>query len=614
MKPATSEVSVYRFGAFELDVARFELRRDGSQVRLEKIPMEFLILLVVRNGELVTRQEIIQQLWGEGVFVDTDQGINTAVRKVRLALDSRTGDSDPIQTVVGKGYRFAWPVTTTEPSEPKLHSPGRTRPRRAAWVSLLLLLALVAAGTAWLARGRLFRPAIRSIAVLPLENFSGDPTEDYFVDGMTDAIITRLAQVQGVKVISRTSVMRFKGVHRDLTEIGRELHVDSVVEGSASRSGSQIRITAQLIDARTDRHLWASEFTRDSREVLQLQAEVAGQIARQVSAVLTESENTRQRREIDPQAFDSYLRARALAQRRTPAALNDAIAQFENALQISPQYADAYAGLADTYAALGYNSFVSPAESFTRAKAAAIHALELDPNSAEAHAALGYSLFYYDWNVNAAEEQFALALRANPNHAATHHWRSILQTSQGRFDEAQREIAKAKELDPLSNVIDSDVGFELYYAGQYDAAIRHLGSVISIAPNFPPAHLWLGRSYEQKKMFKESLLELETADKLVGDWAVTVAARGHAEGASGDLKAAHATLERLQAMSRTRFVTPYAMALVYAGINNKREALSWLQRARNERSHWLMWLRLDPRFDNLRSDPEFQKIVESIKP
>ncbi|HEX6881082.1 MAG TPA: tetratricopeptide repeat protein, partial [Terriglobales bacterium] len=517
MNPAASDIAVYRFRGFELDVARFELRRDGSQVRLEKIPMEFLILLVSRNGELITRQEIIQQLWGEGVFVDTDQGINTAVRKVRLALDYRSGDSDPIQTVVGKGYRFAWPVTTFEAEKPEPPSPGRTRPRRAIWISLVLLLALVAAGTTWLARGRLFRPPIRSIAVLPLENFSGNPSEDYFVDGMTDAIITRLAQVQGIKVISRTSVMRFKGVHRDLKAIGHELQVDSVVEGSASRSGSQIRITAQLIDARTDRHLWASEFTRDSREILQLQTEVAGQIARQVSAVLTEADGDRSQkvREIDPQALDSYLRARALAQRRTPAALGEAIAQFENALQISPEYADAYAGLADTYAALGYNSFVSPSESFPRAKAAAMRALELDPNSAEAHAALGYSLFYYDWNVNAAEEQFALALRANPNHATTHQWRSVLLTSQGRFDEAQREIAKAKELDPLSNVIDSDVGFELYYAGQYDAAIRHLENVIAVAPNFPPAHLWLGRTYEQKKMFKESVVELEMADKLV---------------------------------------------------------------------------------------------------
>jgi TolB-like protein/DNA-binding winged helix-turn-helix (wHTH) protein/Tfp pilus assembly protein PilF len=605
MEPVTDSRVIYRFGACELDAARFELRRQGESVRLEKNPLELLFLLLEARGELVTRQQILDRLWGPDVFVDVDQGINTAIRKIRRAI---AGDIDPIQTVVGKGYRFALPIEIVEREVVSTKAVGR--PKLVVPIAVIIAALVLVAVVAYLRT----RPAqIRSLAVLPFDNFSRDPQQDYFVDGMTDAIITRVAQRGDFKVISRTSVMHLKGTHRDLRDIARELQVDAVVEGSVLREGSRVRINAQFIDARTDRHLWAQLYDRDVVEILQLQDEVASKIADSIGSTLDSrraSQVSGQR--VDPAAYDSYLRARSLSQQRTPTSLAQSIELYQRALDAQPRYAEAWAGLADAYAALGYNSFVSPEESFPKAKSAALKALEFDPESAEAHAALGYSLFYYDWNIASAEKEFDSAIRANPNFALSYHWRSVVRTSQSQTDEAQRDIAMARTLDPLSLLVDTDIGFELYYSGRYDDAIRHLSAVGTVAPNFPPAHLWLGRAYEQKKMYPQAIAELTRANQLVPDWSVTIAALAHAKAVAGDSSGARTDLRHLEALSRLRFVTPYAMALVYAGLRDNDTAFHWLDRAYSERSHWLMWLRIDPRFENLHQDARFQALVDKI--
>ncbi len=608
MQPGTQSRPTYRFGSCELDAARFELRREGRPVSLEKNPMELLLLLVEARGELVTRQQILDRLWGPNVFVDVDQGINTAIRKIRRAIDSPT---DPIQTVIGKGYRLSTPVEILTPATATATQTSSVA-RKKFWPAALITVALlVVAAVATFAYLRTRTAPIRSIAVLPFDNFSKDAAQDYFVDGVTDAIITRVAQLGNCRVISRTSVMRLKGTKRNLRDIARELQVDAVVEGSVQRDGSRIRINAQFIDARTDRHLWAELYDRDAAEVLQLQDEVAKKIAGSVGQSIAAPARQAPER-LDPAAYDSYLRARGLAQQRTPSSLAQSIELYQRSLDVQPRYAEAWAGLADAYAALGYSSFIAPDESFPRAKSAALKALEFDPSSAEAHAALGYVVFYYDWNFAAAEKEFEAAIRANPNFAVSYHWRSVLLTSQSRYDEAQREIARARNLDPLSLPIDTDIGFELYYAARYDEAVRHLNGVLATAPNFPPAYLWLGRAYEQKKMYPESVSALERADHLIPDWSVSIAALGHARATAGDAEGARRELARLDRLSKTRFVTPYAVAVIYSGLNDQKNALLWLQRARRERSHWLVWLRTDPRFANLRTNPEFQALVATI--
>jgi TolB-like protein/DNA-binding winged helix-turn-helix (wHTH) protein/Tfp pilus assembly protein PilF len=599
----------YRFGIFELDTRRFEFRREGVPIKLEKLPMELLILLVERRGELVSRQEIVERLWGDNVYVDAENGINTAVRKIRVAMgDSIDHAGDPIQTVVGKGYRISLPVV-------EVAADSKERRRSSRLIALFVMMGLLAiVGVAIYSQSHAQAP-ITSIAVLPLDNFSADPKQDYFADGITDAIITRVAQSGGFKVISRSSVMRFKGRQTlDLRKIARELNVDAVVEGSVIRDKSRVRITAQLIDARTDRHLWAEQYDRESSEILQLQDEIARRIARSVQATIgsTKPPQVAQQHEVNPEAYDDYLRARAFSQQRTPASLAQAIDLYQLALNLEPRFAEAYAGMADAYAALGYNSFVSPQESFPKSKAAALKALEFDPASAEAHAALGYALFYYDWNTSAAQKEFDEALKTNPNHAVTHHWRSVLLTSQSRYDEAQREIALARTLDPLSLPIDADVGFELYYAGRYEDAIQHLTSLTTASPNFPPPHLWLGRAYEQKRMYAQSITELERADQLVPDWSVIIAALGHARGVSGDKAGAQRELVRLASLSKTRFVTPYGVALIYAGLDDRKNAMVWLNRAYREKSHWLVWLRTDPRFSNLKAMEDFENLVRKV--
>jgi TolB-like protein/DNA-binding winged helix-turn-helix (wHTH) protein len=406
----------YRFRDFELDTSRYELRRGGRNLRLEKIPMDLLILLVEKNEHLITREEIIERIWGKNVFTDSDAGINTAIRKIRQTLNDDPENPRFIQTVVGRGYRFLAPATSVMPveqspadinvaetnasaSEPPMSGHVRARKLTVLWVTTFVVavitLALIGSNVLRLRNRLLRRPApvtIHSIAVLPLENFSGDPAEDYFADGMTDELTTNLAKVSSLGVIGRTSVMRYKGTHKSIPEIARELKVDSVVEGSVVRDGDNVRITAQLIDGPSGRHLWADDFERSRSDVLQLQKEVALKIVQQIRATLTPDETIRLSgaRAVDPKAYEANLKGRSYWNQRSEVGIKKAIEQFNAAIQADGSYAEAYSGLADSYTALGYFSYLNPNDVFPRAKAAADKALELDPTLAEAHASLGY--------------------------------------------------------------------------------------------------------------------------------------------------------------------------------------------------------------------------------
>ena len=623
-------VSSYKFGQFELDLRSYELKRDGEPLRLEKIPMELLIFLVEHHGQLVTREQIIERLWGNLVFLDTEQGVNTAIRKIRQVLLDDPEKPQFLETVVGKGYRFVNNVTAkgneSPPSRedlPPPHGPQMTRNRtRDLWligaVSVLLLLGVVL-WAVWYRIGWATKPRIttsfHSIAVLPLENLSGDPSQEYFADGITDALITQLAKLHGLRVISRTSIMQYKSLRKPLPDIARDLNVDAVVEGSVSRSGNRVRVTAQLVDAHADRHLWAEEYDRDLREILSLQSELARDIAEKVRANISSEEQLLMARAgtVEPAAYESYLRGRSFWSQRTPAGLKQSIIHFQHAIELDPRYAEAYSGLADAYTALGYTSYWAPRDSFPKAREFANKALQIDSSLAEARASLAYVKLYYDWDWKGAEEELQRAIAVNPNYATAHHWYSVLLTARGRHDEALSEIGRAHELDPLSVPINTDIGFELYYARRYEEAISHLRSVLQTSPKFPLAHLWLGRAYEQKGMYPEAITEFEQAGTALKDWPVIIAAAGHAYGRWGHKSDATAALHRMNELTKEEYVTPYGMALIFAGLNDREQAIHWLQKAYEDRSHWLVWLNLDPRFDdNVRSDPRFADLLRRM--
>ena len=613
----------------ELDLRRYELRRGGVVLKLEKIPMELFILLVERRDQLVGREEIIARLWGKDVFLDTEQGINTAIRKIRLALDDDPNQPRFLQTVVGKGYRFVGPITTlgasqaTQSSVPSIkkedaqtsrRSPAHRRVVKASLAAVVLCVTLAIAfkyvdWARWMPH-----PAVHSIAVLPLKNLSGNPADEFFADGMTDELITNLAKISALRVTSYTSVAKYKTTSKPLPQVAQELQVDAIVEGSVLRSGDQIRITTQLIYAPRDQHLWAEEYQRYVRDVIDLQREVARDVAEQVRVTLSPNERNRLSAAgaVDPAAYEAYLRGRSFWNQRSQASLLKAIDQFNTALETEPGYAPAYSGLADCYTTLGYLSYLDPLETFPRARDAATKALELDPSLAEAHTSLAYYNFYHAWNWPEAEKEFKKAIELNPNYATAHDWYSYYLMAMGRFEEAWKEVNRAHELDPLSVAISTDIGFNHYYRHSYDAAISQLRGTLAISPKFPLAHLWLGRAYQQKKMYPEAIDEFNKTDDALPGWVVTIAGMGHAYGEWGHQAEAKQVLVRLNQMAREKYVTPYGVALVYAGLGDKDQAFASLNKAVAGRSHWLVWLNRDPRWDRIRSDPRFEEIRKRV--
>jgi len=620
----------FQFADFELDLARYELRHAGSPVKLEKIPMELLILLIRRKGELVSREEITEKLWGQDVFVDTEQGINTAIRKIRQALHDDPEEPHFVQTVVGRGYRFIPAVHEEAPGPEQgpaseavpaaaISSPRPGSRARLVWmvVALALVAALVALGVGAV-RGRLFSravPPIRSLAVLPLENLTGDPAQEYFADGMTDALITDLGQVSALHVISRTSAMQYKGAKKFLLpQIARELNVDAVVEGTVTRSGSRVRIDVQLIEAATDRHLWAKAYERELTDILALQADVARAITGEIQIKLTPDEETRLQgaRRVNPAAYDALVRGRYLWNKRDEESLRNAMDQFRQAIDADPTYAAAYVGLADCYNQHGYNNYLSPEDSFPRAKAAALKALELDPSSADAHASLGFATMYFDWDFQQAEKEFRRAFELNRNAPSAHQWYAYLLTAMERPKEALAEIVQAKKLDPLSVPINTDMAFIYYYTGRSEEALRFVRTALEMNPKFPLGHFWLGRIYTSQGHYEGALAEF-TAVGPLRSWQPTMAALGFLYGVWGKPAEARKILDEFDALKKQgRYQSPYAVGLVYAGLGRRPDTFLQLEKAYLERSHWLVWLKRDPRWDSVRGDPQFKALVRRV--
>jgi serine/threonine-protein kinase len=494
----------------------------------------------------------------------------------------------------------------------------RTRTRASVGTAAIVITAVVAA--IWFGGRSRFAPAadphIRSLAVLPLANLSGNADQEYFADAMTEELTMRLAKIGAWRITSRTSVMGYRGTHKRVPEIAKELGVDAVIEGSVIRDGRRVKVTAQLIDGQTDLHLWAESYERQLEDILTIQSDVARAIAREVDLTLTPEGAAglaSATRPVLPAAYDAYVRGRHAWDKRGEADLHDAIRFFQQSIDADPTYAPAYAGLADCYGQLGYGSYVSPKDSFPLARAAAQKALELDPSLAEAHASLGYALMYYDWDFAAAEREFTRAIELNPNYAVAHQWYAYLLTALERpIQLAEREIAAARRLDPLSVPINIDEAYILHYYNRNEDALRSARLALEKNPKYPPAFFWLGRIYTSMGRYKEGEEALRNIGPL-RTWTPAMAVLGYLYGRSGRTNEAMGLLREFDDLARQeRYASGYAIAVVHAGMGDRDRALSALDAAYRERSHWLVWLKRDPRWNDIRADSRFQNLVRKV--
>lgn len=458
---------------------------------------------------------------------------------------------------------------------------------------------------------------IRSIAVLPLVSFSAEPEQEFFADSMTDAVITDLAKIGTLRVVSRTSVMRYKRTQKSIREIARELDVDAAVEGSVERAGNRVRISAHLIRGATDEHIWADAYERDLEDVLVLQSEVARSIAREIQVKLTPQEQAalRSARRVDPEAYQLYLKGRYFWVKRTPESVKKAIGLFEQAINADPTYAHAYSGLADCYMSLGFSFDVGslpPNEAIPKAKAAAVKALEITESLAEVHNPLAFIKLNYDWDFSGAETEFKRALELNPGNANAHHWYAHYLVVAGRPKDSLAESNRALELDPLSPIMSVHLGWLYYFLRDYEQALDQLNKTIDLDPNYGLAYWYIGLVKEQQSAFTEALAAMKRGDELLKDNLVVKADLAHTLAVSGRKTDAAEALQSLLAASRTRYVNPFEIGLVHIGLGLSDEAFQWLNRAYEERSDLMVYLRVDPRLDPIRSDPRFQEIVRRM--
>ncbi|HET6598170.1 MAG TPA: tetratricopeptide repeat protein [Anaerolineales bacterium] len=453
------------------------------------------------------------------------------------------------------------------------------------------------------------------IAVLPFVNISPDQVDEYFADGMTEELISSVSMISGLKVIARTSVMRYKRAHKPIAQIGRELNVGSILEGSVRKVGTKIRISVQLVETSKEVPSWSHKYDREVKDVFAIQSEIAQHVAEALKDHIFGGKHREEPRTttFSTEAYISYLRGRQLWNRRSEEDLKKAISFFEKAISIDANYARAYVGLADTYATLALLEFMAPKEAYPKAKEAVRKALVLNPGLSAAHTSLGLIKFQYDWDWRGAEEEFKEAISTNFNYAPAHHYFADYLKAMGRFEEALAEIEKARELDPLSLAINIGVGHVLYLSGQYDRAIEEYKRAVELEPGFMAVHVWFGRPYLEKGMYDEAIAELETAVALSGESTIALAMLGHGLASAGRGDEAMKILERLKEKARSQYVPSYWIAVIYNGFRDKEQVIAWMEKAFEERSSWLVWSNVEPRFAWLRDDPEFAELMRAMR-
>src|ERR1035441_9406247 len=606
------------FRKFELDLTSGELHKYGRKVPLPPKAFEVLRALVEHPGEVVTREDLRARLWPADTFVEFEDSLNHAVNKLRRLLGDSAEDPQFIETLPRFGYRFIAPTSGHDTSEEP------PKPRRRFLVPLLVsalalsaviavLLAYDVGGLRRRLMGRPAEPAIRSLAVLPLSNLTGDPQQEYFADGMTDALITDLAKIRGVKVISRTSVMQFKNVQKPLSEIARALGVEGIVEGSVQRSGERVRVTAQLIRAATDTHLWSESYERDTRDVLTLEGEVAQAIAREIKVAVSPEETRTLGRAspVNPDAYEAYLKGQSHWYHLSREHLDAALGYFELALQKDPNYARSYVGVANVWIERGDAGFMQPSETIPKAKAAISEALALDDTLAEAHIALANIMGPYGHDWSAAEREFRRGIALNPNSADGHFMYADFLISMRRTQEWNTEVQRALELDPFNPFFPCFYGWHLVYVHRYDEAISQFHKVLATEPDFSSAHMGLWGALYKTGRHKEALAEAKKFFAVLGDHEVEDAlTRGDAAG--GYTQAMHLAAEVLAARSTRTHVPGVRIARLYAHAGEKDQVMKWLEKAYEQGEIPLVHLSVAWDWDNVRDDPRFQDLLRRM--
>jgi TolB-like protein/DNA-binding winged helix-turn-helix (wHTH) protein/Tfp pilus assembly protein PilF len=634
---------LYEFGPFRIDSAERVLLRDGRLVHLTGKAFDVLLALAERSGHIVERDELIEKVWPD-CFVE-EGNLTVTISMLRKVLEAGENGNLYIETVPRRGYRFTAEVrdipingakqtllkeagsevvanedeltVTTDGGaakgqERRLKAAGPGR-KTALLVAAVLVIGTLA-GLLLFRRGERTAAEIKSLAVLPLRNLSNDPEQDYFAEGMTEALINHLAKIGALRVISRTSAMHYKGTAKRLTEIAQDLNVDAIAEGSVLRSGDRVRITVQLIHAPTEQSLWANSYERDLRDVLDLQKEMAQTIAQEIQIKVTPAEQARlaRARPVKREAYLNYLKGRHHWNKRAPESVDRAIEHFQSAIDEDPAYAPAYAGLSDCYALQGTVGIgtKSPRETRPLAAASARKALQIDGELAEAHTALAV-IHHYEWEWAEAERGFQRALELNPGYPHAHYRYSSYLASRGRLEEAVVEARRAEELDPLSVTMKWNVAYILNFARRHDEAIQQLQSTLELDPNYAFAHSTLGVSYIYKSMFAEAIASLEKA-AVLSKSPLFVGRLASAYAMSGNTVQARKLLRELMDLQKQRYVSPAAIAQLYIGLGEKDRAFEWLEKAYQERSNFMANLGVSPVVDPLRSDPRFQDLLRRI--
>ena len=630
MEPSR-HTSVVRFGTYEIALHSGELRKAGVRIRVQQQPLRLLEILLEHPGEVVTREELRSRIWPNENFGDFDQAVNVAIAKLRGALGDSADNPRYIETLPRRGYRFIADVAVVNRPIDKMEfvhagassgkedrAPhevaGKAAPKRLPWqhawktlgLALVLLILIV-----WIFRWRSRPPgnilsssSVRSLAVLPLENLSSN-SEDYFADGMTDELITDLAQISALRVISRTSVMPYKGVRKPLPQIARELNVDAVVEGTVLHSGKQVRITAQLIRAPADKHLWAQSYEGDVSDTLALQKKVARAIVEQIRIKLTPQEDAvlENVKVVNPEAYENYLKGRYFWNKRTADGLKKATYYFNRAIEGDPNYSLPYTGLADIHQLSDHPQL---------AREEVQKALDLDDQLPEAHNSLARLLYLFNRDWEGADREFKRALELDHNYAPAHHWYSMYLAVEGRKEQALAEAQKASELDPLSPVVGANLAKILQEAGQNDKAIEQAKKTLDLEPDSAVTHAVLGVVYQDKRMYAEAITEYKRALQLGGPPGEVRGLLGYAYAVSGNRTDAEKIIAELKALWPRHTHAALDLAVVFSGLGNKENALYWLEKAQEMHVSDLIGIRQDSHFVEVRSDPRFQALVQRV--
>ncbi len=610
---------VYEFGSFRIDAAERLLFRGDELIPLTPKVADTLLVLLSNWGRIVGKDELIKSIWPDA-FVD-EGGLARNISALRKAL----GDSDGtrfIETIPKRGYRFMAPPggEGPEPAEAAA-TPATRRPRpgirRTAWIVAALMLITIAAATAYYLHWRASAPQrFRSLIVIPLENLSGDPAQDHVADTMTEELINTLTTIQSLRTISSTTAMTYKGARKPLPEIARERNVDAVLEGSMRLSADQVQIEVRLFDARREQPLWTGVYQGTLSEVLKLENEAARSIADEIRVKLTAAEKRQlaASRPVVAAAWLDYSHGRMFWNKRTPEGITQAIAYFQDSIAKDPGYARAHSGLADAWALLGSAGADAyfPRDIMPKAKTAATEAVRLDPSLAEGHTSLGYVLLSYDWDLTGARQEFERAIILNPGYATAHHWYAHYWLAMGQPQKALEEIQNAQLLDPQSLIINAGVGWCLYHAGQYAAAIDQYLATLKIAPEFALGHVLLGMAYQQKGAYSDAEAELRIAKDLQASPSFVLAGLGHTYALAGRRQDARRVVDQLERPAPGRYVPSIYIAAIYAAMGEKDKAILFAQKALEERTDYMIYLKTDPWAEPLRGDPRFGEILRRV--